>query len=83
MLPQNLSELSSLQLSEAGSLGIRNIAKEEIEFLRRLKTALHTHCAKQTNKISRVGVKVTQSVNGRKALVGERKGHSEQIRKLS
>lgn len=64
--------------TEARYLGIRNIAKEETELLKRLKTSSDTHCAKQTNRINRVGVKVTQSVDGRKALVGERKGHSEQ-----
>lgn len=34
--------------TEARFLGIRNIAKEETEFLKRLKTALDTHYAKQT-----------------------------------
>lgn len=62
--------------TEARSMDIRNIAKEETVSQKTQNCLRHSLC--QTNRISRVGVKVTQSVNGRQALVGERKGHSEQ-----
>lgn len=70
--------------TEARSLGISNIAKEETEFLRTVKTASDTQCANQTNMINRVGVKLTQTVYSRKALAGEMKHHSvKRVRKRS